>query len=147
MATYPIFKISHEFPTAASIMKFAGTSHGLTLTTFSVIDKQNADLQISIVCSGISQLNDYVEQLKGILQTNEVTKVYIRSVKVDDVFQESYLDLSLEKTNSAPTSHEQFKNKSHVICDIEITEDSQTWKFWRMAEENPRVINFTVATE
>lgn len=142
--TFPEFRINHQFPTADSIRKHAGTSHGLTLTSLSLIDKANVGLTIDISCVGESQLQDYATQIKGILQRSEVIKVYFRSVKVNGIFQDSYEDLTLEHTDAAPTSSEQYKHKSHSICDIEITGDGQTWKFWRNPENSPRVLKLLV---
>lgn len=141
--TYPEFKFNSSFPTAASITKFAGTSHGLTLAAISVVDKPNTNLEIEIVCSGPAQVADYADQLRCILQKSKIIKVYFRSVKIEGVFQDSYSNLTLEPVDGKPISNSQFSNKVDVICDIDICGDNQTWKLWRLAEPNARVLKLT----
>lgn len=142
--TYPEVKVSRPFSTEESIQKHVGTTHGLTLIALSIIDKANANLSIELSCVGESQLQDFVTQLMGILQHSEVIKVYFRSVKVNGIFQNSYDGLELEKNCSKPTNSEQYKNKAHSICDIEITGDGQTWSFWRNPETTPRILKLLV---
>jgi len=142
--TYPEVRVSRTFPTEQAIQKHVGTTHGLTLIVLSLIDKANADLSIDLSCVGESQLQDFSTQIMGILQHSEVIKVYFRSVRVNGVYQDTYDELKLERDSSRPTSPEQFKNKSHAICDIEITGDGQKWSFWRTPEATPRVLNILV---
>ncbi len=138
--TFPEFKFNRQFATAESIQKYAGTTHGLTLTALSLVDQANRDLQIEVACVGESQLQDFASQIRGILHQSKVIKIYFRSVKVNGVFQDSYEDSNLEHDDSAPCSPEQYKNKANSICDIEINGDGQVWKFWRNPENAPRVL-------
>jgi hypothetical protein len=94
--SYPLFKFNQDFPTASSIVKFAGSTHGLTLAALSIIDTPNKNLHIDITCSGSTQLLDYSEQLKCILSTYDITKVHFRSVKIDGKYQATYTNLTLE---------------------------------------------------
>ncbi len=141
--TFPEFRISRQFPTAASIQKHAGSSHGLSLVALSLVDKANKDLTIEVSCVGETQLQDFASQIRGILQNSKVIKVYFRSMKVNGVFQDTYEDSKLEHDDTLPTSPEQYKDKAHTICDIEITGDGQTWKFWRNPENAPRVLKLS----
>lgn len=142
--TYPEVRTSRTFPTEQSIQKHVGTTHGLTLIVLSLIDKANAELSMDLSCVGESQLQDFSTQIMGILQHSEVIKVYFRSVRVNGVYQDTYDEFKLERDSSRPTNPEQFKNKSHAICDIEITGDGQKWSFWRTPEATPRVLNLLV---
>mgnify|MGYP001608657366 CR=1 FL=1 len=142
--TFPEFKMSRQFATSESIKKYTGTPHGLTLAVLSLIDKINKDLTIELACIGESQLHDFSTQINNILHRSEVIKVYFRSIKINGMFQESKNNIKLEQDDTTPTSSEQYKNKSHVICDIEIDGDGQKWKFWRNPENMPRILTLIV---
>lgn len=139
--TYPEVAVNRPFPTEQSIKKYIGSTHGLTLIFLSLVDKANVGLSIDLSCVGESQLRDFSTQFMGILRTSEVIKVYLRSVRVNGVYQNSYEDFQLERDSSRPASPEQFRNKSHAVCDIEITGDGQKWSFWKNPESAPRVLN------
>ncbi len=139
----PEVKINQNFPTESSIKKHVGSSHGLTLITLSLLDSANKDLAIELFCTGDSQLQDFSAQILGIIKRFEVIKVYIRSVKLNGVFQESYDDSKLEDNADRPFSVDQFK-KNDVICDIEINNREQRWAFWRNPEIAPRTLRLAV---
>ena len=141
--SYPVFKFNRDFPTASTITKHADSTHALTMTALSLIDKDNQGLQIEILCSGTAQIADYADIIKCMLQTLKVATVYFRSVKIDGVFQDTYLNLTLEQNDDKPSNYTQFKNKADVVCDIEIANDSQTWSMWRLAEPACRVLKLT----
>lgn len=139
----PKIRFNREFPTASSIQQHNGSSHGLTLMVLSLIDKSNAKLAVELICSGESQMQDIASQIKSILQTSKVVKVYFRSVKNNGVFQPTYDELKLESVDGTPSSPDAY-GKYHAILDIETTADSQIWKFYRNPEAMPRTLTILV---
>lgn len=137
--SFPEIYSNRDFSPLETIKKNTKSTHCLTLMILSLMDLPNATLEIEMICENEIQMQDIILQLHLILTKSEIIKVYIRSVKLDGKFQESFNENKLEQETPIPNYIEQFKNKSDVICDIEIQQNQyQIWKFWRFAESIPR---------
>jgi hypothetical protein len=140
-------QFNKSFSTEEAIKKYLGSTHGLTLIALSLADIKNKELRIDLACTGITQMQDFSNQINMILHNSEVIKIYFRSVKINGVFQDTVADMKLEELehdDNPPTNHIQYKNKSHVILDIVIDSDGQTWNFYRLPEGIPRTLRLYV---
>ena len=134
---------SREFPTLASIKKHAGTSHGLTLLALSAADLVNKNLNLEMKCSGDSQLQNFSGQINDVINTSQVTKFYLRSVKVNGVFQDSFNGVKLQKTDEPPVGEDDYNN-AHVLLDIQVGAGEYVWKFYRYSQAGHRSIRLFV---
>jgi hypothetical protein len=137
------FKFNKDCASAELIQKYAGTSHGLTLTVLSIIDIVNKGLNVDMLCVNEKQMFNYLAQVRNVLQNSKVVNVFFRSLRVNGVFQDKYEDMNLEHDNSCPVDHNKLKTQTQCICDIQVIGDVQTWSFWRRAENIPRVLKFS----
>jgi len=140
MARSTQFKVEFNstFPTATSIMRYAGTTHGISLIALSMIEQNNKKLDITVTFDGDTQLNAAATHVMAILKKSDSVPVYLRTVKTNGVFESKYGDAELQTNDVPPTSPDEFPSKSGAILDLSITHNTQTWTFYRLHDPHPR---------
>lgn len=133
-------RANREFPTMSPIRKYAGTSHGLTLLVLSASDVNNKGLRLDMRVASDSQLQDFAGQINDVMNNSQVSKFYVRSVKLNGVFQDSFNGWPLVHNDTAPVSKDEYLNGSNVLVDIDISASEHVWRFYRHAQPGNRVL-------
>lgn len=139
-------EIKSSLPVAAldEAQNHLNTSHGHALIAFSMISQLNKSLQVVISFDTEEQLNNSMTQMLSVLLITKENKVLFRSNKVNGTFVDEFFGVKLTHNCVAPTTSDEFINGSKIILDLEKFPKEHVWTFYRVYENEPRVLRMKV---
>lgn len=140
-----ILTVNKPFPSLDAIKKYNNTSYGLMLMALSMIDKINKGLEINVDFDSTVNMIDSSDQILAILYKFSNIKVYVRTVKQENIYLDKYslIEHKLEN-NRYPLNPNMYMNNIGAILDIDINIKSHTFNFYINPETTPRVLKLNI---
>lgn len=140
----PLITSNMDLPAIATIRKYSGVPHGMSLAALTVLDTENRKLTLDLTFENDAYMMTFADQLVAVWGKYEPIPSFIRSYKVDGKYMSSFNGESMQLTSQMPSTHDMFGYKKAII-DIELIGLTKiVYKIWRWGEDTPRMINLSV---
>jgi hypothetical protein len=142
----PKIESNIAFVTLQAIKKHSTEAFLSSLIAVSMIDNTTRDLELTVSYVDNAIAQTVISDIIASFLVYKPVPIYVRSYKVNGVFQRSLDGNKFEQTSVFPQSTDDYKGKKAVV-DIEKTSSSCVYYVYKWNEVKPRILRINVLTD